>query len=261
MITDPDYWRVDVPSWRSEPATLVFAKLDGLRLTVIKDEKGRISAYSRGRNIDWFLRLNAHQRQIVLQLRDLPPETVADGELHAPGVPATSVVTRVVSGGHLEFAPFHVPLLGGKRPTMAEALAVPFHVQPEELEVDRGLLLAEARRRGIEGFVLREGYSWRWYKLKGTKTVDAVVTEQHRGTGRHAHRLGAVSIWVEDRDLGRVGTGFSDADRNVFWKQSLVGKVIEVEYDCLAANGKLRFPRFVRVRDDKEPHQCLKSQL
>lgn len=41
----------------------------------------------------------------------------------------------------------------------------------------------------------------------------------------------------------------------------LIGNVMEVEYDSITAGGKLRFPRFIRWRDDKDSKDCTVEQL
>ena len=41
----------------------------------------------------------------------------------------------------------------------------------------------------------------------------------------------------------------------------LNGIVVEVEYQCVAAAGGLRHPRFVRIRGDKNPAECGEEQF
>ena len=54
--------------------------------------------------------------------------------------------------------------------------------------------------------------------------------------------------------------GFDDEEGELP-KEAWVGRVIEVEYQSIAANGRLQFPRFVRVRDDKVRTECSVDQL
>lgn len=105
-------------------------------------------------------------------------------------------------------------------------------------------LLKEARQGGNEGLVLRQGDTW--LKVKPEETYDLVVTGQIEGTGKYVGMLGAVTT-----ELGNVGTGFTDADRSLYWGKSLVGSTIEVSAMEKTPDGKLRHPRFVRERFDK----------
>ena len=96
-----------------------------------------------------------------------------------------------------------------------------------------------------------------WLKLKPFIEVSLEVVDLEEGTGRNAGRLGA--IICEGEEDGRrirvnVGSGFSDSDRDSFWKASdqLFGNVIEVRADAVTQNQdgtySLRFPRFLRFR-------------
>jgi len=99
-----------------------------------------------------------------------------------------------------------------------------------------------------------------WMKWKPTITVDLTVVAIEQGTGRNSDRLGA--LVCEGEDDGKyitvnVGSGFSDEDRDSYWEnQSLIiGRTAEVLCDAVTQNQdgsySLRFPRFVRFRDDK----------
>ena len=96
-----------------------------------------------------------------------------------------------------------------------------------------------------------------WLKLKPFIEVSLAVVDLEEGTGRNEGRLGA--IICEGEDDGRsirvnVGSGFSDSDRDSFWKASdrLHGQVVEVRADAVTQNQdgtySLRFPRFIRFR-------------
>ena len=101
-------------------------------------------------------------------------------------------------------------------------------------------LLRAHTRAGCDGLVLRQGD--RWIKVKHTPTFDVKVLGVQPGHGKHHGRMGAVLT-----ARGRVGTGFSDAERCDTW----VGRVIEVACLGLTAGGKFRHARYVRTRFDK----------
>jgi DNA ligase-1 len=123
----------------------------------------------------------------------------------------------------------------------------------------------DAVQNGFEGIMIKDvdaiyvcKRSDSWMKWKPTITVDLRVVALEEGTGRNAGRLGA--FVCEGEDDGRsirvnVGGGFSDSDRDEFWRSQsdVVDHLVEVEADAVTQNQdgtySLRFPRFVRFRD------------
>lgn len=114
----------------------------------------------------------------------------------------------------------------------------------------------------IEGFVLKNGNLKDWYKFKPRKTIDLIVQGFTVGTGKYSNQLGALQCYTtEGYEVANV-SGMTDTQRSYFSMHSdkVIGKVIEVEYQNVGANGRLRHPVFVRLRDDKEPNQCSVTQ-
>ncbi len=120
---------------------------------------------------------------------------------------------------------------------------------------------------GFEGIMIKEmnapyicKRSTDWMKWKPTITVDLEVIGVEEGTGRNKGRLGAL-VCAGDDDAKfitvNVGSGFSDTDRDELWRDRnmVIGKTCEILCDVITQNQdgsySLRFPRFVRFRDDK----------
>jgi DNA ligase-1 len=120
---------------------------------------------------------------------------------------------------------------------------------------------------GYEGIMIKDIHapyvckrSTDWMKWKPTITVDLTVISIEQGTGRNSERLGA--LVCEGEDDGKyitvnVGSGFSDEDRDSYWnnQSAIIGRTAEILCDAVTQNQdgsySLRFPRFLRFRDDK----------
>ncbi|MGZ3516610.1 MAG: ATP-dependent DNA ligase [Vulcanimicrobiaceae bacterium] len=176
----------------------------------------------------------------------------------------------VVPSTHLTIAPF-------------THLAQP--LVPEELHQR----FEDARRRGHEGLVLKRGDAlyhpgrrgkW-WLKLKRElSTLDVVVVAVEWGHGKRAKVLSDYTFAVRGRDgklltIGKAYSGLTDAEIAELTQWFIgheIGRrghaiavepqiVLEVAFDIIAPSRlhdsgyALRFPRILRLRDDKPPSQ------
>lgn len=151
------------------------------------------------------------------------------------------------------------------------------------------LLFQQVREQGMEGIIAKDGQSKyeqrrskRWLKIKLAKTMDAVIGGYTSGRGSRSH-FGALILGLYDgsalRYLGNVGGGISEdglqqlhermnalrTDKSPFgtapkteekaqWVRPEL--VCEVRFTEMTADGKLRHPIFLRMRDDKNPRTC-----
>ncbi len=110
-----------------------------------------------------------------------------------------------------------------------------------------------------EGIIIKEPDSYyeagrnnNWLKLKPTDTADCEVVKVIEGKNSLKGKLGSVIVKMPNGNRSRV-SGFRLDERIRFWNNPnlILGKIIEVKYDRLTEEGKFRFARFVKIREDK----------
>lgn len=85
------------------------------------------------------------------------------------------------------------------------------------------------------------------------QTMDVTVTGCYEGTGKNTGKLGGLYIVQEDgQTTCKVGTGYKDDERESIWnnQDSVIGRICEVKYQELTNDGRMRFPVFLRWRDN-----------
>lgn len=105
---------------------------------------------------------------------------------------------------------------------------------------------------GGEGLIIRapgSAYecrrSWQCLKVKSFQDDEAIVIGHQPGKGKHKGRLGALLCELPDGTQFKVGTGFSDAERE---EPVEIGNTITFGYFELSKDGVPRFPTFIRER-------------
>jgi DNA ligase-1 len=84
-------------------------------------------------------------------------------------------------------------------------------------------------------------------KVKTFKDDEAIVYDHQKGKGRHKGRMGAVMCRLRDGTEFKVGSGFSDKERE---DPPPIGTVISYRYFEMTKAGVPRFPVYLRVRAD-----------
>jgi DNA ligase 1 len=165
---------------------------------------------------------------------------------------------------HLHYALFDLP--GDPRPFVARAQALatlasrlqrPFVTAVAQETLPDAAALArrldEVLRAGGEGLMLHRaaalwqpGRSADLLKLKPQADAEAVVLGHLPGRGRHEGRMGALRVQLPDGREFRLGTGFTDAERET---PPPVGARVSFRYQGLTDDGLPRFARYWRVRE------------
>jgi len=105
------------------------------------------------------------------------------------------------------------------------------------------------------------------YKFKPMREEDFIATGFELGQGRNSRVVGALKLAVIGQgpgpvhkgyvfnSVGNVGTGFDEATRKAAlrWKYPCV---VQVKFEKMSKTG-LRFPSFMRKREDKKVKECV----
>lgn len=267
---------------------MVQRKRDGSRVILLVTDEGEVKLYSRT-HTNYTSKFPAIVK--MFEGMQLPAKTMLDGELvlERDGQDQFNLMNSLSLSGdavsvrkqkHLpvvRFMAFDVLYLGGKA-----TFEMPYQVRHDvisKLEGTHPLIfvakdeegsldacMVRADLSGWEGLVFwhkefrtKIGFGstsprencWKW---KPSKEEDFIATGFEYGTGHMSTWMGALNL-VEYKggkpvSVGGVGTGFTEAERReaVNWTYPCV---VEVLYDERTPTGKIRFPRFLRKRDDK----------
>ena len=203
-------------------------------------------------------------------IRDLPPFPL-EGELWGGRNSFQSTVSIVkqqqAHAGwlQLKFAVFDVPeASGGFTERIAQARnwfaahpsAYAFIVPQTQVRNRQHLQeeLMRIERLGGEGLIVRNpdalyaaGRSMEILKVKNYRDAEATVVAHLPGKGRNEGRLGALLVELDDGTRFKIGSGFSDAEREI---PPPLGTIITFKYYGTYQSGIPKFPTFLRVRAD-----------
>jgi bifunctional non-homologous end joining protein LigD len=227
---------------------------------------------------------------------------------HRLHVTSKSAITKMAASTPASFLAFDVlflddhSLLGltyDKRRELLESLKLQgdtFATPPSITDAKGADILAIARERGLEGVVLKKRNgtyapgkrNGQWVKVKNFRTQEVVIGGWTDGKGEREGSLGALLLGVMGENgleyVGKVGTGFSSADRDEmlktlkplaqkktpfikklspmetslahFVKPTLVG---EVQFAEWTMDGHLRQPAWRGFRPDKSAKEVMRE--
>lgn len=92
-------------------------------------------------------------------------------------------------------------------------------------------------------------------KFKTMLSQDCIITGFYKGKvgTRLQGMMGGIMVTQENGNSCECGTGFSDEDRQYMWdnQDEFVGQTVEIKYQELTNDNIMRFPVFMRFRNDK----------
>ncbi len=91
------------------------------------------------------------------------------------------------------------------------------------------------------------GRSYNLLKAKTYEDAEATVISHISGSGRNAERLGSLLVELMGGIQFKVGTGFSDQERD---NPPPVGSIITFKYYGFYKSGIPKFASFLRVREE-----------
>lgn len=270
----------------------ITTKLDGFRLIAMKDEAGNVSFFSRvGQRIEGLIEIeeelkNAFPEGTVLdgeltisnyfEMKSKEAYKAASKIIRLKGdTPKTGLTYRVFDGMHIDewrnqncthsyslrrnllHGLFKFPMV-----PISHIELLPVLYQGDDVSKVTEIL-EQIVAAGGEGCMInlldspyRFNRCWDIMKVKKFNSLDLEVVDMEEGTGRLAGTLGAIHVRYKGGNIVKVGSGFSDEERKLYWSQPdlILKKIVEVKFfeESTNADGtfSLRFPTWVsNIRD------------
>jgi DNA ligase 1 len=264
-------------------------------LTIVDREAGTVTQYTRnGKQNDNFPHIRAAFEPLLADDSLLPVSMVFDGEITSKSFQTLMTQvnrTAKIDTSETKLALFDIiPLADFKagkckmtqkdrHTALCGVIGMMLHLSGEayvvpkltvNLDTPEGQRTftefnREAIEAGYEGIMVKDPEApyetkraFHWLKVKPFIEVSLTIVGYEEGTGKNVGKLGA---WImEGTDDGKqikcnVGGGFSDKEREDFWKarEDMIGFIGEVRADCFSLEQgetvyALRFPRWKGVR-------------
>jgi DNA ligase-1 len=268
----------------------ITTKLDGFRLIAIKDSNGDVKFYSRvGQPVEGLIEIEAELKE------HFPNNYALDGELTISNyfdmpskeaykkaskiirlkgdTPKTGLTYRVFdcmsANDFLQRKCNKTYLERRVALDTFDGVAEHIEVLPVLYQGDDTSKITEWLDKvvadsgeGVMLNVLSEKYSWSrsWaiQKVKKFNSLDLEVVGVEEGSGRLSGTLGAIHVRYKDGNVVKVGSGFSDEERKLYWEhpERIINKIVEIKFfeETTNADGtfSLRFPTWCsNIRVDK----------
>jgi DNA ligase-1 len=250
-------------------------KLDGYRCIAIK-QGNEVCLYSRNGS------LYDNFPEIIEQLKQCEEDFVLDGEIMSDDFQSIQrsafASTRGTVVGDLEYHVFgFVPMEEWEsgnfeidtynRNNMLNSFMETYNHLDKIKKVPQELVYDIEDIEKLENKYISEGYEGLmvlpnipYYKgrkanslmkLKRVETMDATVIGMYEGTGKYVGKMGGITVLQDNDEVCDIGSGFTDEDRDYMWKNrdDIIGRIAEIKYQEMTKDSIMRFPIFIRWRD------------
>jgi ATP-dependent DNA ligase len=259
--------KIDLATWlvKNPPPSLCEAKLDGIRVFLFKSGEKLVLSSKHGGIYTPKSTPQVFAR--VPEFLHAPHKMILDGEYvarEAKGLFLFDVLQ--VDNRDLKGKPLMQRKKVLREILKGTGLEVPYILAKtiERIQAYKDQMISEGR----EGIVVKNpestyGQRNSWLKVKRFDTVDVFVidyqdTQELRRTGvARSWSVGVYDDYGNVVELGNVGSTVERVDP----RQVKKGSVVEVRFQELTRDRKLRAPFIVRIRHDKTPEECLYSQF
>ena len=285
----------DKPEKLSGKSFAITTKLDGFRLIAMKDDYGNVSFYSRvGKRIEGLVEIEEELKNGFASGLVFDGELTVSNYFEMESKEAYKAASKIISLKEdtpkrgLTYRVFDVLTLdewrtqncvhtyGERRNLLEEIFGYALGPIPhiELLPVlywgsDTSKVtewLDKVVSEGGEGVMLNLQDStykftrcWDIMKVKKFNSLDLEVIGMEEGSGRLAGTLGAIHVRYKGGNIVKVGSGFSDEERTLYWSQPdlILHKIVEIKYfeSTKNADGQesMRFPTWVsNIRDSRD---------
>ncbi len=258
---------MDLGEWLASnpPPSLCEPKYDGFRVFLFKSGAKILLATRYARIYSENSHPALFQKIKILNSPDLSEKLILDGEYIAPDHLKLFDVLRLDDHDVTELALYQ------RKALLAKMLSSfpDFLVATVEAKSYEEILQykEDTIKKGEEGILVKNpsskyGEKNAWLKLKRFETIDCFVirlertADMDRSGVPHSWVLGLYDNSGQIVEVGKVGTYLKEVDPKKIQQYT----VVEVKFQQITEDKKLRMPHIVRIREDKSPAECLTSQ-